>query len=143
MTTPILPTFIVKDILSYLDRDIYQDKKGDWYFRFTPGLHDDALGWMFQSMFTIVNRISPHSPRGMEDWDWRIDILGDKKDSVCRFDEIRQYKRYIDRPRCSVTVSYSTGNHIDKADYSITFRFFRQFHLPLVTHKIEENIYYF
>lgn len=126
MITPSLPTSFIQDILSYLGRDIYQDKKNDWYFRFTPGLYDDALGWMFQSITSIVNRRLQHIP-------------GDMEDSVWRFNEIRQ----IDRPRCCVIVSYYTCNHIDKADYSITFRFLSQYHLPLTIHIIGENTYIF
>ena len=110
MTTPSLPMFIVKDILSYLGRDIYQDKKGDWYFRFTPGLYDDALGWMFQSITTIVTSNLQHIPSDMADKIWR-------------FDEIRQYRTYIDRPRCCVIVTYYTCNHIEKPGYKITYDF--------------------
>ena len=42
--------FVIQDILSYLGRDIYQDKKGNWHFRFTPGLYDDEMVSMHEDI---------------------------------------------------------------------------------------------
>ena len=102
LTTVNLPMFVIQDILSYLGRDIYQDKNGDWYFRFTPGLYDDALGWMFQSITTVVKKILRYIPSDLIDSGWSLNV-------------IRKYTKCIYRRRCCITVIYYTGNHIEES----------------------------
>lgn len=48
----VLPMDIVHDILSYIGKELYQDKRNKTHqIRFIPGIYDDVLGHLFEEVY--------------------------------------------------------------------------------------------
>ena len=49
-TVAVLPMDIIQDILSFLGKEFYQDKKNTTQIRFIPGIFDNVLGYLFDEV---------------------------------------------------------------------------------------------
>ena len=103
MTTALFPTEILQDILSFLGKEFYQDKKNKTQIRFIPGIFDNVLGYLFED----------------------ISYCGDDE-YLLRSIRIKTSTVEVTRPNSTCYIDYSTYDE-DFESYKISYYFNNQY----------------
>jgi hypothetical protein len=103
-----IPMPIIREILSYFDKDIYQDKKGRAVI-FARGVYDN-LAYLFAEQIHYLVTVS-------------IEAIYDVEESIWKYDKIVYTDKRVQRPNAITNITTTTCNGVPSQHSSLVYSF--------------------